>query len=528
MSTKQTFIKGAKILTLAGIVVKIIGALNKVFITRLLGEEGIGLYQMAYPIYSIATSLATAGIPVAISILVAEAWAKEDSYEAKRILKVASVTLVFLGGIVALLLYMGSDWLISHHVVYDVRAIYAIRTLAPAIPVVAIMSCYRGYFQGKQNMLPTGISQTVEQIVRVVTMFVLAYALLPYGLEIAAAGATFATLPGAVGALLVLLYFWYKDGVGKNNRHFPTNLMSTREILKRLCILAIPVSVANIMMPLMAGIDSFIVPYRLGITGMTQQEVTSSFGYLTGMANSLVNLPVIVTAALAASLVPAISEARASHDNGEISMRAGTAFTLGNIFTIPAFLGLFALATPISHVLYGTPHAGGAIAALSISIVFLGYQQISTAILQGLGHTMIPMVNLAVSMIVKVGITYYLTAMPNWGIQGAALGTDAVFLLAFLLNLFFVYRYTWFRFRVGEMLQIIGISSVMALIAYGAYHGLNVLLGQTVSLLLAILIGMSIYIVGIMGLGILSHKELEKIPFIGVRILKLQQKLRRK
>ena len=165
---------------------------------------------------------------------------------------------------------------------------------------------------------------------------------------------------------------------------------SNSAVVKRLFSLAIPVSMANIMLPMVSLIDTFIVPKRLMDIGYYLNEATTQFGYLTGMATSLIGLPIILTTSLAASLVPAVSEAHAQGNINRIVQRASTAIKIANMFTIPACIGLCVLATPISLLIYATPNAGPVIAVISLSIVFLGWQQITAGILQGLGRNCNP------------------------------------------------------------------------------------------------------------------------------------------
>lgn len=516
------FLRGAMILTIAGIIVKIIGAVNKIFLSRMLGGEGIGLYQMAYPIYSITTSLATAGIPIAISIMVAEKLANRDMAGANKVFRVSLTALTITGIVFGILLYGTAQWMVDTHVVYDERAKFAIMALAPAIPIVTMLSCFRGYFQGFQNMMPTAVSQIGEQIIRVSAMFGLALFFLHEGLEYAAAGAAFATFPGALIGFLVLVYFYRKQ------RYLRINLLQNQSpnvvsesigsIVKRLLVLAIPVSMANIMLPIMSGIDLFIVPQRLGEAGFSVEEATTLFGYLTGMANSLVNLPIILTASLAASLVPAISEAHALKQYDYIAKRTETAMKIAALFTIPSCIGMAVLATPISSMLYATPHAGEPIAVMSLSIFLLGIQQVTTGTLQGLGHTAIPMINLAVSAIAKIVLSWYLTAIPWLGVNGAAWATNVDFGIAAALNLGFVYYYTQYRVNGLEMGKITLSAIVMGGAAWGTYISLVVALGNTVSVLLAIIVALCVYGGILLLTRTVSIDDLEEIPVIGKRI----------
>lgn len=527
---KDAFLRGAFILAAAGIAVKMIGSVNRILLSRLLGGEGIGLYQMAYPIYLLVLSISSAGIPVAISILVAERIALSDHRGAARVFRVSLALLIATGALFAAALFFGADLLISHHIVRDARAYYAIIALAPAVFFATILASYRGYFQGQQLMTPTAASQVAEQFVRVVTMVALAYLLLPRGLEYAAAGASFGAGPGAFSGLCVLLYFhWRHRHRLRDLENQPSNVeqQPVRRIALRLVKLALPVSLANIMAPAVSSIDMLIVPARLELAGFSVERATALFGYLTGMAMPLVMMATIPTASLAASLVPAVSEANALTDADGVKRRVRTALRLCYMITIPSFVGLWALATPISRMLYGTEEAGQCIAILALAILLLGVHQITTGALQGLGHTAIPVVNMIFSATVKVALVWILTAMPAYNIAGAAWATNVDFALAALLNIYFVKRYTGFAFSFVDTAKAAGAASCMGATVW-LLHGALVMKGAPLSLatLAAVLSGLVIYGVVLIAVGGVSGEEIAKIPVVGVKAAFWLRKMR--
>ena len=185
MKSSDKFLRGAMILTIAGLLVKVIGSVNRILLSRLLGGEGIGLYQMAYPVYLLLLSISAAGIPVAISIIVAEYLAQRDYANVRQVFRVSLRLMAVVGLVLAAALVMAAGWLVENGVIKDARAYYALLALTPAIFFATILASFRGYFQGHQLMTPPAVSQIVEQFIRVVTMVVLAYVLLPYGLEFA-------------------------------------------------------------------------------------------------------------------------------------------------------------------------------------------------------------------------------------------------------------------------------------------------------------------------------------------------------
>lgn len=527
---KTGFLKGAMILTIAGILVKIIGAINKIFISRILGGEGMGLYQMAYSVFNIMASLATIGIPVALSIIIAEYLANNNYRGVKKIYRIALVMVIILSTTMAIGVYFGATYLYQSGIIFDIRAVKALKLVSIAIPFVAVMALYRGYFQGFQDMFPIGASQVVEQTVRVVGMASLALLFLPKGLELATAGATFANMPAAVSAVMVLLYYYLKkrklveSKINESLKNINSNELekssekSSLKMAKRLIILAIPIFIVPVLMPLMAVIDTIIVPNRLLVAGFSQSETTAAFGYLTGMANSLVNLPVILTTALATSLIPAISEARAANDMDKVINRTESMMKISSLITFPSAIGMMVLAKPISVMLYATPNAGIPLLVLSVSMIFLGWQQITSSVLQGLGYTAIPTINLIISMIFKIGITWYLTALPIFEIKGAALATDVIFALAFLLNMIYIYRYTEYRLNVLELSKIALAAALMGGATYISYNGLIGLLGNTMTVILSIFVALISYILGILIFKAITREEIYLLPIIGKKL----------
>ena len=231
---------------------------------------------LAYPIYQIIVSISAAGIPVAISIMIAEKLANDDMRGVQQVFSVSLKVLTLLGLVFSVALYGSAQWLIDSHIITDPRALLAIQLLSPAIFVVTILSCFRGYFQGFQYMVPTGTSQVFEQIFRVSSMVGLAYYFIDRGLHLAAGGATFATFPGVLAGLLVLIYFYYRQRRVRAQMLAQQNPNAVGEsnssVVKRLFSLAIPVSMANIMLPMVSLIDTFIVPKRLMDIGFYLNE----------------------------------------------------------------------------------------------------------------------------------------------------------------------------------------------------------------------------------------------------------------
>ena len=510
-SKAESFLKGTLILTVASFVVKVIGSLNWIFVSRILGGEGIGLYQMAFPIYFFAMSISQAGVPVAISIITAERVALKDVFGARRVFRISMTLMVFTGLLFSLLTYFGAGWLIEWQFIRDPRAYMAVVALSPTIFFVTLLASSRGYLQGWQRMTPTAVSQIVEQIFRVLTMVLFASLLLPMGLDYAAAGASLGAFAGAIGGLLVLVYYHWK--LDKDiEREYGPNLAPPQgeapaplgAIVRRIFSLALPVSAASIMLPIVSNLDLLIVPQRLEVAGYTVPQATELFGYLTGMAVPLVNLATILTASLAVSIVPAISEARALKDTQRVYNQTAAAVRISNFVCFPAFVVVFVLATPISTLIYNAPGAGPAVLVSSFSIVLLGLHQVSTAVLQGLGHPKIPMINMILAAAVKVALNWILTA----------------------IHLYFIWRYIGYRMELLQLFKTMAAVAFMAGAVYLFYSFvMSTLAVNAVATFGSVFVGVIVYVAALILVRGLLEEDMARIPFIGALSIRFLRRI---
>ena len=510
------FLKGTLILTIAGFVVKAIGSINWILLSRILGGEGIGIYQMAFPIYLLLLQVSSAGVPIAISILTAERLALNDYTGAKRVFNISFTMLTITGLIASLAMFFGADWLISSGIIQESRAYYSLIALAPAIFFVTWISCFRGYIQGYEMMTPTAMSQIVEQILRVVVMLGAAAILLPYGLPEAAGGASLGAGIGAFGAFLVLLYYYYKlPKAPTTGESFEGERESSKEVLLRLIWLALPISLASIMLPLTANLDLIIVPRRLLVAGFSLNEATELFGYLTGMAVPLINLATIITAALATSIVPSISQAFAKRDHEGIYDRTAGAMRLSFMGTVPFTVMLYVLAAPTVTLIYNAPKAEMATQIVAFAIFFLGIHQVTTGILQGLGKPRIPVVNMAIAIIIKVILNWNLTAIPELGIGGAAWATVADIGFAALLNLIYIKKYTGYFLDFSILWKNVVSAGIMGVLIYMSYQALSTTLPMWANFLLTGIEGLVLYVIIMVLLKGLDKNDGASMPLVG-------------
>ncbi len=271
--SKKSFVQGAAVLAVAGLLVKFLGAVFRIPLANMLGDVGMGYYQPAYYIYNLFLVLATAGIPVAISRMVSERYSFGQYYEAQRVFKISRTLMIAIGAASFVIVFFGAEIFVPKNVP---EAVLAVRAISPALILVPLMASYRGYFQGQQNMTPTAISQFIEQVFRVgvglflaYTMFHTVYARMEATPEEAgAAGATLGAVAGSIGGLIVMLIVYYRQKgrlrkqISDERHNHKIKRESSKSILKQIVIIAIPITIGATVMPIVNIIDTAVVTNR--------------------------------------------------------------------------------------------------------------------------------------------------------------------------------------------------------------------------------------------------------------------------
>lgn len=417
MNQPVSVLKGTALLAVAGFTVKVMGAIYRIILARIIGVEGIGLYQMAYPIYLVFLSLSTAGIPIALSKLIAEKEIQNDETGVKLIFQSALIVLFCLGIVCSGAMGFSARWL-AGRVVADPRAVFAIWALAPAIFFMSILAVFRGFFQGRREMGYSAISQIIEQAVRVGVAVSLAVCLAKEGVEYAAAGAAFGATVGGAASMFYLMLI-HTGNIKKVK--LKVDQKSIKTTIKKIIKFAIPISVAVILMPILQSLDSIIVPARLQNIGYSISEATSMLGIL-GNSWAVLYLPTIVTGAIASNLVPAIASLRVIGSSNSVRDKAENGIRLGAIWVFPMAVGLYCFGSQIFRILYGIPGIE-VLNWLAPAVIFLGLEQISAGILQGLGKPIQPLLNFSIGALIKIMVTLLLIGWPGFNLAGAALGT---------------------------------------------------------------------------------------------------------
>lgn len=516
--SKQTFIQGTLILIIAGLITKILGFVNKIVMARILGPEGMGLYMMAVPILILVITLTRLGLPVAISKLVAEADSRGDQSRIKRILVVSLAITGTLSIVFTILTIMGAH-VLSSVFLTDQRAYYPLIAITPIVPIVAISSVIKGYFQGKQNMRPSAYSQVIEQVVRISLVAFLANLLLPYGLEYATAGAMISVV---IGEAVSLLYLFTTFKIRKRREFrvrngFFAQLQKGKETLQDLLRIGLPTTGSGLIGSVSWTLEAIIVAQSLALAGLTTALATAQYGLLSGYAIPLVMLPMFITYSLSVALVPAVAEAAAQKKYQLIHRRIYQALRIALIFGAPSTVVMYVFAEPLTSVIYNAPEAGRFLQILAPFFLLLYFQGPLQATLQGLDKAKIAMMNTLVGAIVKTIAIFVLASRPELGIYGAAMAINIGVCLVTLLHFFSIVKIISFTLHIRDFLKV-GIA-MLFMAFFGKYLLLWGVKEFELTLLWALIptliLSLSIYFVVLIILRVIGRQDIERIPFFG-------------
>ena len=529
ISGSSSVLKGTAIIGAAGIIVKILGAIFRIPLTNWIGSIGMSYYQVAYNIYNALVIMAIAGFPVAVSKLVSENVAKKRYGNAHKVFKTAATLMAVIGGVSAGICFFGADILTAR--IGNPDAALAVRSIAPALLFVPLVSSFRGFFQGRQNMSPTAISEVIEQFFRVMVGFILARVFLSVGLPQTAAGASFGATIGSICALafMGLVYVMHKQIIRREISRGEDYYEDTKTLVKKILGIAIPIIIGAEVIPIMYAIDMSIIMNRLQATGWSMDESQHLYGLMSGYCNSLINLPEFLIQAIAISMVPAISHAAAKKDKENVESSVAAGYKLTTLIAFPCMVGLMVLAKPIFMLLYPSKideamEAIPTFLLMAISIVTVAMYETSTGALQAVGKQVIPMRNVGVSAVIKVILTYILVGIRSINLNGAAISSIVAFFLAFILNEVAVKKYTGVHIKLKDTYLKPGIASlVMGVCAYGVYRLLALVLGARIAVLIAVLAGAGVYAVLVVALRIAEPEDIAAVPY-GHKLNKLINK----
>ncbi|MCY6371970.1 putative polysaccharide biosynthesis protein [Clostridium ganghwense] len=508
---KQSLVKGTFILGFAGIFSKALGMLFRIPLTILVGDEGLGYYQMAYPLYMLFIAGAS-GVPLAMSKMISEKKAQGDEIGVIQVLKQSLLLMTIFGVVISSVMFLFSNQFIKLFR-WDENSYYSLIALSAAPIFIAIMSVFRGFFQGLQNMTPTAISQILEQFARVVVGIGLAVMLLPKGIQHAAGGAT---LGAAAGGILGGMYLISK--YKKVRREFSIGKVKfNKKIMDTLLKLAVPISLGACVGTIMNVIDAIMVPQKLLQAGYTSKEAAVLYGQLTGKAAVLVNVPLTLSAALCAAVVPIISEAYLLNDKFKLHKNIISSIKISLVVALPSLCGLYFLPYPILNLIFRGRVSGYEILKYSsISIPFIILAQTTTIILQATTSKKQPIINLLIGCITKIAITNILVPISEINIYGAVIGTFTAYGIAVILNIRLLKKNLKVRVDLYQILIKPAYASMIMIITVAFIYVkiYNYTMNNSISCLIGIFIGIIVYIILILAFKVMDIKELRNRKII--------------
>lgn len=530
---KGSFVKQAAILASAGLLTRFLGFVYRLPLTNLIGDAGNGIYGGAYYIYTFLLILSSAGLPAAISKLVSERMALKQYRNAHRVFQVSLLISSLLGLFFAVLMFLTARNLAA--LIEMPNSYYSIVVLCPTLFIVAVMSAFRGYFQGMNTMVPTAISQIIEQIFNAFFSVYLAYVFIgiavPEGqknIPLAAAGGTMGTGIGALAGLIVVAFSYSlirPDLLRRTQRCRQEYEESKRELAARVIKTAWPIIAGTAVFSMTNLIDMFMVMKILTGNGFSEEQANILYGQLSGKYVTLSTLPVAISTAIATAALPSIAASVKVRDKKQAYRKMNLTMRISMIISIPAAIGITVLGPEIIHMLFPSASDGGALLTVGgISVIFLALCQTTTGILQGINHIKVPVMGALLGAITKTALNYFLIAIPELNILGAVLSTTGCYLVASVFDVCMLSRITGVRFDfIGCFLKPVVGSAVMGAAAVGVYHVIFMLLpNNTLATILAILFAIAVYGVVMLLIKGIREEDLQSVPGGGklVRVLK--------
>lgn len=519
-SKGRSFVKQAAILAMAGIIVRFFGFLYRPALTALLGDRGNAIYSAGYQVYNFLLILSSAGLPPAIGRIVSERLALKQYENAHRVFKVALVFSSIMGAVCMLVLFFGAGF-IAEHICKIPDAYYTLVSLAPTVLIVAVMSSFRGYFQGMNTMVPTAVSQVIEQIFNAVFSVLLAWVLVPKSIALGAAGGTIGTGVGALAGLgiVFIAYKSVKPTLMRRisrDRTEDEKIESHSYLLKLIVSTALPIILGTAVYSITNLIDlSMVMDRLLSIGTITAERAEELYGQLQGKYVLLSTLPVALSTAIATAAIPNIAASVATRDKEASDRKISLAIRMSMIVSIPSAVGMGILADQIILMIFPTAPEGGSLVRIgAISIVFLALSQIVTGTLQGIGDVKSPAINAVFGAIVKIILNYLLIGIPALNINGAVIATIGCYVVASLLNLRKLILLTKVRLDYTDIIVKPFIASlIMGVGCFASYKLMFMILHRNaIATLFSIAISMAIYALAMIFIKGVRREDCSALP----------------
>jgi len=533
-TSTRLFFSGVLVLTISNLIIKAIGLLFKIPMNHIVGDTGMGYYSHAYTLYTCFFMIATNGLPVALAMMLSESRSKGQMRQTKRIFRIALVLFFIVGLIGTAIMALGARPY-SKYVLNAESTYFCILAIAPTLFFITISSAFRGYFQGYQQMLPTAVSQLIEALSKLFLGIILAqYAIRQgYAIHIVAAYAAIGLTIGAGVGMIFLTVTKMLFNESKYNAEFLSGgesdyIESPKTILKRLAVIAIPITISSSVMSITNLLDAVLVERILQVIGMTEEAATTVYGNYTSLAVPMFNMPPYLIYPISYSIIPILTMARGAGDHARAHRIMESSLRVAVLIGLPCALGMSALSKPILSMFYvasSVEMAWPLLSLLAPSTFFVCMLSVTNAILQSCGHERKPLYSMlcgaAVKLISNAILLHFI------GMYGTPISTFLCYLTATAMNLYFVAKHAEIMPNVRRVFIRPLIASVLcAASALGSYALLTGVFSMSGRLptLLAILLAVVVYVILIFGIKAISADDIRLLPK-GERILGILKKI---
>lgn len=444
---RDSIIKGAVILTIAGLITKVLGFIYRIYMSNLIGSEGMGIFQLIFPIYMICYTICCSGLFTAISKLIAEQKAKANTRNMTRIITCATTISFSLAIILSIIIYNNS-FFISSQLLHETRTHMSIKLLAILIPFMALSSSIKGYFYGLKKTIIPASSQIIEQMLRIIVVFLLSSYFIPKGLDYACLMAVIGMSVGEIITFFYVLVSYKFDIIHSNKKHQPYK--SYKKIIKGISIIAIPLTINRVLITTLSSVETILIPIKLQEFGMTHSQSISVYGLLTGMALPLILFPSVFTNSLSLMLLPTVSEAQASNNKKSINYTTSKTLQYSILIGIISTCLFIIFGEILGYKIYHDNTVGPLLTTLAWLCPFLYLNTTLGSILNGLNYQMVTLKNNIIGLIIR--ISFILLVIPKFGLKGYLWGLLFSYLIVSLLNLIKIIQITSIHFEVENWL----------------------------------------------------------------------------
>lgn len=533
---KGGFVMQAGILALAGIIVRIIGLLYKSPLNSIIGDLGAGYYSTAYNMYTIILLISSYSIPSAIAKVISQKLALSQYKNARRLFLGALTYVVVIGGLASILTYIFAPVLAKG------QAATVLKVFVPTIFFSGILGVFRGYFQARKNMVPTSISQILEQIANAVVSLLAAYLFMRF---LAAADETSQAVFGAMGSALgtgigVAIGLLYMLGMYlKNRKHFKAEMQSDttevtdsyKTVFKTILFIVTPFLLSTFIYNCSTVINMTIYQnIMMDIKGLSEAVTITLYGVFAYKAVTVANIPIALSSAMSSAMIPSVASSFIKGETDKTKKQVDKALNVTMLISIPAALGLFVLAKPVMQLLFNQPEsldmASWLLMAIALTVIFYSLSTVTNAVLQGIGKVNIPVIHAAISLVLQVIVLVVLLLFTELNLFALAIAMNVYSLSMCVLNQIAVKKYLGYQLPVKKtFLKPLFASVIMAVVAAGVYYGMYYLVkSNVIALAIAVILAVLIYFVLIIKCKVITESELENFPK-GNLIKKVAKKL---